>query len=149
MKFLELDNTASFICVPIQTYISVIGIIPINVQKKNTLFLTFKIAAAIFGIKKGIGINLEKMRILTGYLLTNKLNLSNNLFLYDLGDSPQLYFINKNINIAPIVADSKDAIKPRHSPKTRPDNIFKNGLIGMDKNTLNIYTQINISSERK
>lgn len=111
---------------------------PIKVVKKKILFLTFKIPANIFGIKKGIGNNLETKSIVIGCFSTNDLNLKTILYFGLVDVSPQLYFINKKANIAPIVAANRQTIKPNDNPNKSPASIFKNGLTGTEKNTVKI-----------
>ncbi|BCD90197.1 hypothetical protein fh0823_03360 [Francisella halioticida] len=63
--------------------------------------------------------------------------------------SPQLYFIIKKVNIAPIVADIRDTTKPNNKPNKSPPNNFRKGLIGMEKKTaityITAYIKIDIS----
>lgn len=47
----------------------------------------------------------------------------------------------KKANIAPNVAENRQIKKPNINPNKSPASIFKNGLIGIEKNTVKIYIQ--------
>ena len=100
----------------------------------------------MFGTKNGMGSNLDTNSKYIGCFSINPLNLFTILNL-DLSELlPQLCLTNKKANIAPTVADSSEVTNPIAKPKNKPANIFNNGLIGIEKNTVDIYTNINIKT---